>query len=1580
MKSNKILQWALALLLTTAMTLAYAPLAASWFAYADAGDVPAHAKSANDNQDGTVQLELSVTGDADNVDQSAGNVDVVVVYDVSQSMSTQDVRVGNRNYSRADQAEDVVHDFLTNLDTYSTGNNIRVSLVNFGQTASQIQGWTTNVTGLANRFDDGGTDGNVNFTYNSYGTNWEHALRLANTLVNSSREDVPTFVIHITDGAPTATGTTGSDAIAPTGATIAQLRERYNAATDEAYAIQNALKEKGGDYYAIYAYGTEADLLDDLMVFSENGQHRGGSINNVVAATQDAPRYFNASDTSALQAAIDKIFDKIVQAMGISSAAISDGTTSEIETSTGEISELLEVDESSYQYWLSIPVVNNKFTRTDTHGDEIEYTVTDNGDGTCTVSWRQGELTPSVTVDGSVSGGQFKYEWKEANALYDYDPPAAQLNGSSVDWNLRSVGTLLDGVTYSVTFDVYPSQTSLDYVADIKNDPSAWDRLDPEIQKYIDRDGKLKTNTTATLTYTDTRTGESGQTTYTNPDPVSMSAVEQMAVTKAWENEIDSQSQPPVTLTVTRDGEPKYPVTLSDPSWTNSVYVSVGIMRENEDGEMEVLEGAEGHDFTFTEPEDLTYHWELDVPVVHPMMINGTTTMLIKVDDKHPAPTGATTYTIGDGTYYADEEAVALTATNERRSRLFLTKEVTGEGAPEGAEFPFVINVVNSLAPEEEPEDDPDHETDYWVWISARDKDGNPIEKVDGATHASGSYWYAPSGTDVTVTAQAGCSIMVANLPTESTYTITEGDLPAGFIYSKTELDCDGKGTGEPYTLARTTTGTIDATNTKYTLTYTNEYAAVDVTVDKVWDDGNDQDRLRPSEDEFELTLKAGGETITEPEPTMKKSEDGNTWTYTWSGLDKYDSEGEVIEYQVTEEQVQDYDAPDYGEGKEYAVSGGTITNKHTPETVDISVEKVWEDSDNEDGTRPDSVSVQLMANGSAKGDLVTLDSSKEWKYTWEGLDKNKDGEAIEYTVEEPSVPEGYTKDISGDAENGFKITNTHVPETEIHVTKKWDDSNDQDGIRPDSIQVQLYAGDEPVGDPVTLNEAGNWSYNWKGIPKYKEGDEETAADNDEAVTTEPQQAAAAEDEQKSEPVKETASEEKPAAETPVAETPAAEEAKPADTNESAAGESNAGADENVEDLEAESAEEKNAAVDETPEAEEEPAAEEPAEAPAAEEPAAPAAEEVAETPAAETAPAAEESKAEEPKEAAEEKPASQEKPDKAEESKPADAEKVTAEPKAADGDEEASDEKTPIEYTVKEVSVPSGYEVEVTGDAETGFTITNTHTPETTEATVKKVWDDKDDATGMRPESLTVTLSNGDTVTLNEENGWTATVSDLPKNKDGKAIKYTWSESSMPDGYSLASSEASGTVTTLTNKYKAPDKGTVYIDPPVQKIIEGTAPSKSETYTFKLEADDPSFPMPKAAGGKSSMTMTIKGEGIKEFGKIEFTEPGVYTYKVTEVAGSNSDCDYDGTVYTVRATVDEDSDGNLHVQREYFKDGVEYDAAAFEFVNVYPDEPDKGTGVKTGDDSDIMGLLALMTASAVGLAALCFRRRREEQ
>ncbi|HDD3861314.1 TPA: Cna B-type domain-containing protein [Staphylococcus aureus] len=256
--------------------------------------------------------------------------------------------------------------------------------------------------------------------------------------------------------------------------------------------------------------------------------------------------------------------------------------------------------------------------------------------------------------------------------------------------------------------------------------------------------------------------------------------------------------------------------------------------------------------------------------------------------------------------------------------------------------------------------------------------------------------------------------------------------------------------------------------------TITNKYTPgeTSATVTKNWDDNNNQDGKRPTEIKVELYQdgKATGKTA-----TLNES---NNWTHTWAGLDEK-AKGQQVKYTVEElTKVKGYtthvDNNDMG--------NLIVTNKYTPETTSISGEKVWDDKDNQDGKRPEKVSVNLLANGE-KVETVDVTSETNWKYEFKNLPKYDEGKKIEYTVTEDHVKD-YTTDI-----NGTTITNKYTPgETSATVTKNWDDNNNQDGKRPTEIKVELYQDGKATGKTATLNESNNWTHTWAGLDEKAKG------------------------------------------------------------------------------------------------------------------------------------------------------------------------------------------------------------------------------------------------------------------------------------------------------------------------------------------------------------------------------------------------------------------------------------------------------------------------------------------------------------
>ena len=98
------------------------------------------------------------------------------------------------------------------------------------------------------------------------------------------------------------------------------------------------------------------------------------------------------------------------------------------------------------------------------------------------------------------------------------------------------------------------------------------------------------------------------------------------------------------------------------------------------------------------------------------------------------------------------------------------------------------------------------------------------------------------------------------------------------------------------------------------------------------------------------------------------------------------------------------------------------------------------------------------------------------------------------------------------------------------------------------------------------------------------------------------------------------------------------------------------------------------------------------------------------------------------------------------------------------------------------------------------GYTIVNKYNRKMTSVTVRKVWEDFNDKKHERPASLKVTLNNGMSVTLNNENGWTATISNLPVIVNGEEMEYFWHEAEVA-GYKQLGVTQTGTVTTFTNR-----------------------------------------------------------------------------------------------------------------------------------------------------------------------------------
>lgn len=238
--------------------------------------------------------------------------------------------------------------------------------------------------------------------------------------------------------------------------------------------------------------------------------------------------------------------------------------------------------------------------------------------------------------------------------------------------------------------------------------------------------------------------------------------------------------------------------------------------------------------------------------------------------------------------------------------------------------------------------------------------------------------------------------------------------------------------------------------------------------------------------------------------PEYFTSGDGST--YTWSLQDpEIRTEGNVTVYIYTCTYRITFDVQFEGfvEGRYYPTNAPTSLNIDGQQyafpvpgvtgvlpRTSVSVSKRWEDCGDQDGIRPDSVTLQLKKDGVDFGDPVTLNADSGWSYTWENLIEKSEGRTHVYTVEEVGVPVDYQVSYSCSGTE-LTVTNTHTAyQKDITVTKHWDDNGDQDGIRPDQVTIRLLADGADTGLTLTLRAESNWIGSFTNLPQYAGGKE----------------------------------------------------------------------------------------------------------------------------------------------------------------------------------------------------------------------------------------------------------------------------------------------------------------------------------------------------------------------------------------------------------------------------------------------------------------------------------------------------------
>lgn len=622
---------------------------------------PAADKVLTPNDDGTYTLTLSVTGKS-HAQESKTKANVIVVLDISGSMDWNSGGTGGyeaatygdyykdgntykklkyyfygRWYDVYDGYQGTVYDQNHNLYTgtrYSfleAGTRLKVAQKAVKSLASTL---------LANNSDDdldavelglitfstnskvysSTTDATV---FNSYidglsadgGTNWEGGLLDANGY--SFGDEDPVYIIFVSDGNPT-------------------YRVSKNGHNDT-YSSKNLVYgsgQEGQGQENNVKWSLEAAKIASAAILGHNkrfyavnafsGNGSSGAEANMKALFGDSTQnYFNAENQTALNEAFGKIIKEIENDLAYANVRIVDGIT--------DLTATMEVLGTTGNYTYQI-------VRTNSDGQEV------------------------VTEDAEVP---------EAIKTARYD------NGS-VNWNVGGSGYHLeDGVTYKVSFTVWPKQEAYDLLADVGNRQKAISDL--PVGFVTDENGKVvyRTNTGASVSYQTvnvvTVNGEA-TTTYSEvkTSPINVYPTMELTETKVsfqkkWKLDNPNQSRlitnttikinlqrkndagtyvnyfdNPLTLSGTGNEHPDEDNVITWPG-THQIDIAPGILVSEANGiahgfnkegctaKLLTVEGTnqkyylveKGHDYRFDEKVG-NASFELQEVVYHPMIVDGT--------------------------------------------------------------------------------------------------------------------------------------------------------------------------------------------------------------------------------------------------------------------------------------------------------------------------------------------------------------------------------------------------------------------------------------------------------------------------------------------------------------------------------------------------------------------------------------------------------------------------------------------------------------------------------------------------------------------------------------------------------------------------------------------------------------------------------------------------------------------------------------------------------------------------------------------------------------------------------------------
>ena len=965
-------------------------------------DAPVHSKTLTPNGDGTYTIALSVTGSRKSSETtSASKANVILVVDTSNSMngSSGETSASGQPISRIAAEKDALTKDDGIIDKLLAqnvpGDSVRsdiieVAVVNFGTEGHTAQTWTTNGTTLKNT---------INGLTTSTGTNWEGALQIAKNLADAKKQAQPNediYVIFLTDGEPTTDETRARN----NHNVNMSYGEEWGYASDDARAIVSA----GYTFYGLFTWGSSSNssgysqtpsaFLKSLVQYAYTGT---GTYSSSLSSDY-AEYYTDASSTTALINALNQIVHNITTGVGYTDVELEDGITA--------------MTASSVKASASGKVTGLKYYRS-------------GGPYSTTANNGLGE------------------EWADA--------PEATINANNeVDWDLGDL-ILENGITYTVTFVVWPKQSSLDLVADLNNGIISYDSLTASQKSQIKHIGDkyaLKTNTDfPTLSYSTitTTTVDGVPTSVTsepttveigNPDPVDLSEAK-LALEKKWEDSLDPTQREEVggevTLNLLMDGEPyeiKIGDTLTDEillTETNDWKINPGIsvapgLMVTEDSvaydpnapqvsyggvTYAILEA--GHEYTFEE-KGINNHFELTSYIHHPMKIGNAVKDVFFSRDADGNITGIEKI----------ENLDTLSATNTLKGGINIEKKVVDQNN-KAIDISDSFEITAHLL---DAEGNP-YSYDYRIYYGKKNPEyeSHKVYDAEGNLRFSRSDHIYGEGT-LTETLYIGDTIRIVNVDAGVQYYVEETE-KNGYASKPTITYEEVYGTEEPgdATEAEEEGYYVVSGNTASSVTVTNKFLDEKTKVDfeKTWYGADGKvlnGKTLPGSITVELFKKGADGKVVSTGKTKKITAE-NSWKASFTELPKYDNGVEIV-YSVKESAIEgatyndqqdaffEYDTEEnngqhavVGRWKVMTLEDYILQNTWTPATESVTgrtsfnIKKV----DKSTGKPLEGVTFELKIKDGATFTAITNDKGEA---TFDDLG------AGEYTLKETDALEGY--------------------------------------------------------------------------------------------------------------------------------------------------------------------------------------------------------------------------------------------------------------------------------------------------------------------------------------------------------------------------------------------------------------------------------------------------------------------------------------------------------------------------------------------------------------------------------------------